>query len=53
MSALVPPLSGRHVRLDPLQPRHAAGLAQAAAGDPALYQWTVVPRTPVTSGERR
>lgn len=43
MTILVPRLDGRHVRLESLQPRHAAGLAEAAAGDPSLYRWTVVP----------
>ena len=45
MSILIPGLEGRHVRLEPLQPGHAPGLAQAAAGDPALYRWTFVPGT--------
>jgi RimJ/RimL family protein N-acetyltransferase len=45
MSILIPGLEGRHVRLEPLQPEHAPGLAQAAAGDPALYRWTFVPGT--------
>jgi N-acetyltransferase len=44
MSTLVPTLSGRYVRLEPLQPRHAAGLAEAAADDPALYRWLPVPQ---------
>src|SRR5258708_18330135 len=44
MFTLLPPLDGRHVRLEPLQPRHAAGLAEAAAGDPALYQLSPVPQ---------
>ena len=37
-------LSGTHVRLEPLEPRHAAGLAAAAAGDPSLYRWSPVPQ---------
>ncbi len=45
MSILIPGLEGRHVRLEPLQPQHAAGLAEAAAGDQSLYGWTFVPRT--------
>jgi N-acetyltransferase len=44
MSALVPMLNGRYVRLEPLQPGHASGLARAAAGDPALYRWSPVPQ---------
>jgi N-acetyltransferase len=43
MSIFVPRLDGCHVRLEPLQPRHAAGLAEAAAGDPSVYRWTMVP----------
>ena len=38
-------LHGRQVRLEPLAPSHLEGLLAAAAGaDPALYQWTHVPR---------
>jgi len=37
-------LEGRDVRLEPLAERHAAGLIAAAAEDPGLYQWTVVPQ---------
>ena len=44
MSTLVPELDGRRVRLEPLQPRHAPGLAAAACADPSLYRWTQVPR---------
>jgi len=44
MSIFVPRLDGRHVRLEPLQPRHATGLAKAAQGDPSLYRWAVVPQ---------
>jgi hypothetical protein len=36
MTAFLPELEGRHVRLEPLQPEHAAGLAAAAAEDPSL-----------------
>ena len=39
-----PILIGKHIRLEPLELRHAEGLAAAAAGDAALYQWTSVPR---------
>src|SRR6266571_4078420 len=44
MFTLLAQLDGRHVRLEPLQPWHAAGLAEAAAGDPALYQLSAVPQ---------
>jgi N-acetyltransferase len=37
-------LSGAHVRLEPLEHRHAAGLVAAAAGDPCLYRWSPVPQ---------
>jgi RimJ/RimL family protein N-acetyltransferase len=40
----VPALEGRHVRLEPLQPGHAGGLARAAAIDPSLYDLSVVPQ---------
>lgn len=36
-------LTGRHVRLEPLARAHVPGLVAAAAEDPALYQWTVLP----------
>jgi RimJ/RimL family protein N-acetyltransferase len=38
------PLEGPHVRLDPLGVRHVPGLLQAAAQDPSLYQWVMVPQ---------
>jgi RimJ/RimL family protein N-acetyltransferase/GNAT superfamily N-acetyltransferase len=38
------PLSGDHVRLEPLRPGHVPGLVSAAAGGGDLYRWTVVPR---------
>ena len=41
---LLPRLDGRYVRLEPLQPGHAAGLAEAAAEDPSLYQLSAVPQ---------
>ena len=42
-------LEGRHVRLEPLAPQHAAGLF-AASGDPGI--WTYLPyRQPVNVGE--
>ena len=40
----VPLLEGRHIRLVPLSPAHAEGLVAASAVDPALYQWSLVPR---------
>jgi RimJ/RimL family protein N-acetyltransferase len=39
-----PRLSGRHIRLEPLDHRHIEGLAAAAAADPTLYQWSPVPQ---------
>ena len=39
-----PVLSGRHVRLEPLALGHADNLAAAAAIDPGLYQWSMVPQ---------
>jgi N-acetyltransferase len=40
----LPELDGRHVRLEPLQRRHAAGLAEASAIDPSLYGLSPVPQ---------
>jgi RimJ/RimL family protein N-acetyltransferase len=37
-------LTGRHVRLEPLDHIHAEGLANAAAADPSLYLWSPVPQ---------
>ena len=37
-------LTGRHVRLEPLDHRHVDGLAAAAAVDSSLYQWSPVPQ---------
>jgi len=37
-------LTGRHIRLEPLDVRHIDGLAAASATDPALYKWTPVPQ---------
>ena len=37
-------LTGKFVRLEPLGQQHCAGLAAAAALDPSIYQWTVVPQ---------
>ena len=35
---------GQHVRLEPLGVRHVPGLLKAAAQDPSLYQWVMVPQ---------
>jgi RimJ/RimL family protein N-acetyltransferase len=37
-------LSGKHVRLEPLDRRHVNGLVTAAAADPSLYRWSPVPQ---------
>src|SRR5271154_297582 len=37
-------LTGEHVRLEPLELRHADGLAAASAADPSLYAWSPVPQ---------
>lgn len=37
-------LTGKHVRLEPLDHRHIDGLVAAAAVDPSLYQWSLVPQ---------
>lgn len=37
-------LKGKHVRLEPLQLRHADALSQAAAEDPSLYRWSPIPQ---------
>lgn len=38
------PLTGDHVRLEPLGVSHVPGLLKAAAQDPSLYQWVLVPQ---------
>jgi RimJ/RimL family protein N-acetyltransferase len=38
-------LTGRHVRLEPLDAGHVAGLVRAAATDRSLYQWSPIPQT--------
>ena len=38
------PLEGDHVRLEPLGVCHVPGLLKAAAQDPSLYQWVLVPQ---------
>jgi RimJ/RimL family protein N-acetyltransferase len=42
--AAIGPLEGDHVRLEPLGLQHIPGLLQAAAQDPSLYQWVMVPQ---------
>jgi N-acetyltransferase len=37
-------LTGRQVRLEPLNHRFVDGLVAAAAADPSLYQWSPVPQ---------
>jgi RimJ/RimL family protein N-acetyltransferase len=37
-------LTGKHVRLEPLEYRHVYGLAAAAEADPSLYTWSSVPQ---------
>jgi N-acetyltransferase len=51
MFTLLPQLEGRHVRLEPLQPWHAADLAEAAAGDPSLYGLSPVPQGEAAAAE--
>jgi len=41
---LGPILTGKYVRLEPLERRHLDGLVAAAAVDPALYRWTPLPQ---------
>jgi RimJ/RimL family protein N-acetyltransferase len=41
---LAQPLTAEHVRLEPLGVRHVPGLLKAAAQDPSLYQWVLVPQ---------
>jgi N-acetyltransferase len=43
MAQLDPELTGRHVRLEPLQQRHRAGLVAASAGESELYRMSKVP----------
>ncbi len=37
-------LTGKYVRLEPLDHRHVDGLVAASAGDASLYQWSPVPQ---------
>lgn len=38
-------MSGKYIRLEPLEHRHIEGLLAAAGADPSLYRWTPVPQT--------
>jgi len=40
----VGPLTGQHLRLEPLQHRHVPGLVAAASGGGELYRWSPVPQ---------
>ena len=44
MQTSYPVLAGRHIRLEPLERSHIAGLTAASSGDPELYRWSMVPR---------
>ena len=44
MNSQYPVLTGRHVRLEPLDRSHLDALAAIAAADPSLCQWSAVPR---------
>lgn len=44
MESGFPTLSGRHLRLELLDHRHADGLAASSADDVSLYQWSPVPQ---------
>ncbi len=37
-------LSGKHIRLEPLDHRHVDGLVAASAVDTSLYQWSPIPQ---------
>jgi N-acetyltransferase len=37
-------LSGKHIRLEPLDHHHIGGLVAASSVDPSLYQWSPVPQ---------
>jgi N-acetyltransferase len=39
-----PILTGAHIRLEPLSVDHLDGLVAAAAADPELYRWTLIPQ---------
>jgi RimJ/RimL family protein N-acetyltransferase len=42
-------LTGRRVRLEPLARHHVTQLLVAAAADPSIYQWTLVPQDKVAA----
>ncbi|MFZ0815769.1 MAG: GNAT family protein [Candidatus Sulfotelmatobacter sp.] len=44
MESEFPTLSGRYVRLEPLDRHHTNGLAASSADDVSLYQWSPVPQ---------
>lgn len=44
MAPQFPTLTGKFVRLEPLELHHAEALAAASAVDPSLYQWSIVPQ---------
>jgi N-acetyltransferase len=39
-----PGLTGKHIRLEPLEHRHVDGLVAASAVDPSLYHWSPIPQ---------
>lgn len=44
-------LTGRYIRLEPLEESHAEGLVLAASADVSLYRWSPVPRNLVDAQE--
>lgn len=44
MAIEYPVLTGKFVRLEPLEMGHAAALVEASSDDPSLYTWSAVPR---------
>ena len=45
MTAESPVLTGKYVRLEPLEHRHIDGLVSAAGSDAELYKWSPVPQS--------
>jgi RimJ/RimL family protein N-acetyltransferase len=43
MGAELVTLEGEHVRLEPLERRHAAALVKASGADTSIYKWSLVP----------
>jgi RimJ/RimL family protein N-acetyltransferase len=37
-------MTGKYIRLEPLERHHIDGLVEAAAADPSLYRWTALPQ---------